>query len=81
MRIIPSLVPNLPVSPLALPPPALRIERSVSFDDGEAVVTEKRLRFYYMYDTEYERNAGSTLTTGLFGPKSWVHLTIHRTGC
>jgi hypothetical protein len=84
MSIIPSLVPKLPVSPLALPPPALRIERSVSLHDCQAVVTERRLRFSYMYDTEDEdeRNAGSTLTTGPFGPKSWVHLTplLCRTG-
>ena len=42
-----SLVPNLPVSPLALPPPALRIERVVSIDDCQVSATKKRLPIYY----------------------------------
>src|SRR4029077_10237911 len=75
MRDLHSLVHNLPVSPLALPPPALRIERTVSRDDCETLVTEKRLRIHYMYDTEYQRRAGSTLFAGLDGPKKGVHLT------
>jgi hypothetical protein len=68
-----SPVPNLLVSPLALPPPALRFEGVVSMDDCEDA-TEKRLPiFYYLYDTREERDAGSTLTAGLNGPKSGVH--------
>ena len=56
-----SLVPNLRVSPLALPPPALRFEGVVSMDDCEDV-TEKRLSIFdYLYDTREERDAGSTL--------------------
>ena len=37
-----SFVPNLPVSPLALPPPALRIEAVVTVADCELGATEKR---------------------------------------
>jgi hypothetical protein len=70
-----NLVPSLPVSPLALPPPALRIERKVSMGDCEALVTEKRLlRLICLFDTEPERLAGSTLSADLCGPKSGVHL-------
>ena len=70
-----SLVPNLRVSPLALPPPALRFEGVVSVDDCEDV-TEKRLPiFHSLYDTREERDAGSTLAAGLNGPKSGVHFT------
>ena len=71
-----SLVPNLPVSPLALPPPALRIEGVVTLDDCTHVVTEKRPPFCYMHDTERSRDAGSTVTTRLRGPKNGVHLTL-----
>ena len=48
-----NLVSSLPVSPLALPPPALRIERRVSTGDCEASVTEKKLlRLILLFDTE-----------------------------
>jgi hypothetical protein len=70
-----SFVPNLPVSPLALPPPALRIEGGVTLDDCAHVVTEKRPPFCYMHDTERSRDAGSTVTTRLRGPKNGVHLS------
>jgi hypothetical protein len=69
-----NLVPNLPVSPLALPPPSLRIEGVVTLDDCTQIVTEKRLPFCSMYDTERSRDAGSTVTTRLRGPKNGVHL-------
>jgi len=69
-----SRVPSLRVSPLALPPPALRFEVAVSMDDRQPVVTEKRPLSYRLYDTREEKNAGSTLADGLSGPKSGVHL-------
>ena len=43
-----SLVPNLPVSPLALPPRALRIDVAIATDDSEGVVTEKRPLLIYL---------------------------------
>ena len=73
--VVHSFVPNLPVSPLALPPPALRIEGGVTLADCEHGVTEKRPPICYMHDTEKSRDAGSTLTTRLRGPKSGVHLS------
>ena len=69
-----SLVPNLSVSPLALPPRALRFERVVTNDDCEAAVTGEGLLLRYLYDTEDKRDAGSTLRADLSGPKSGVHL-------
>ena len=69
-----SLIPNLPVSPLALPPRALRISRVAAVEDGKHRGTEKRLLSYYLYDTEEKRDAGSTLSAGLCGPKDGVHL-------
>ena len=41
-------VPKLRVSPLALPPPALRIERFVSIDDCQVGAMKKRLPIYYL---------------------------------
>ena len=77
MNALHSLVPNLPVSPLALPPPALRIERVVSMGDCEALVTEKRLLgLIWLFDTEENKNAGSTVAAAPGGPKSGVHLTL-----
>ena len=70
-----SLVPNLSVSPLALPPRALRFERVVTNDDCEAAVTGEGLLLRYLYDTEDKRDAGSTLSAALSGPKRGVHLT------
>ncbi len=70
-----SFVHNLPVSPLALPPPALRIEGGATLDDCAQLVTDKRPPVCYMHDTERSRDAGSTVTTRLRGPKNGVHLT------
>ena len=68
-----SRVPKLRVSPLALPPPALRFEDGVTGEDREALVTEMRLLSYCLYDTEEENRAGSTLAAALCGPNSGVH--------
>ena len=65
-----SVVPNLPVSP----PPALRIVTAVILDDCAHVVMKRKPPICYMYDTERSRDAGSTVTTRLRGPKNGVHL-------
>jgi hypothetical protein len=69
-----SFVPNLPVSPLALPPPALRIEAVVTVADCELGATEKRPPISCLHDTEKYTDAGSTLSADPRGPKSGVHL-------
>jgi hypothetical protein len=72
-----SRVPNLRVSPLALPPPrALQRRGCTGGLRGDR--TERRLPFHYGYDTQTKKreDADSTLTAGLSGPKSWVHLSV-----
>ena len=69
-----SVVPKLRVSPLALPPRALRIDLTVAGDHCEEIVTGKRPLSICLYDTEEEERAGTTLPTGPRGPKSGVHL-------
>jgi hypothetical protein len=69
-----SLVPNLRVSPLALPPHALRFDAAMAGNHCEGIVTGKRPLSDYLYDTEKETRAGRTLTAGRRGPKSGVHL-------
>jgi hypothetical protein len=43
-----SLVPNLPVSPLALPPRCARIDVAIAASDCEWTVTEKRPLSIYL---------------------------------
>jgi len=70
-----SLVPNLRVSPLALSPRALRFEVVVSMDDREGDATQKRLPSYYLYDTQEQKEAGTTLAARPDGPNNGVHLS------
>ena len=70
-----SLVPNLPVSPLALSPRPLRFGVIVSMADCEVNATKKRLPSSCLYDTREEKEAGATLAASPRGPKIGVHLS------
>jgi hypothetical protein len=43
-------------------------------DNRKVIVTAKRLRSIYLYDTEEKSYAGSTLATCPGGPNNGVHL-------
>ncbi len=56
----------------SLPPPALRIALEISMGERKEAATQKRLRLTYLYYTEDERHAGSTLPASLRGPKKGI---------